>query len=44
MKRNMLSLKIPERKSEAVNRKRTDNTMAKRKKNKQRPTEHYTEN
>ena len=33
--------KIPKGQSEAVNRKKTDNTMN-RKKNKQRSTKHYT--
>ena len=36
-------LKIPKSLSEYVNR-RTDNTMAKRKKDKQRSTKHYTKN
>jgi hypothetical protein len=37
------SFKIPKKKSEFVNRKRTDNTMAKRKKDKQRSTTHTHE-
>jgi hypothetical protein len=41
------SLKIPKELSEAVNGRRTDNTVAKRKKgekHEQRSTKHYTEN
>jgi hypothetical protein len=36
--------KIPKGKSESINKRRIDNTMAKRKKDKQRTTKHYTEN
>ena len=36
------SLKIPKGYSESVNRGRTDNTMAKRKRTKQRSTKQYT--
>ena len=38
------SLKIPKGQSEPVNRRRIDNTMAKKKKDKQRSTQHYTDN
>ena len=37
------SFKIPKKKSEFVNRKRTDNTIGKRKKDKQRSTKHTHE-
>ena len=39
-----MRLKISKGSSESVNRRRTDNTIAKRKKDKQRSTKHYTEN
>jgi len=38
------SLKIPKGSSVAVNWRRTDNTMVKRKKDKQRSSKHYTKN
>ncbi len=40
----MNSLKIPQKKSESINRRRTDNAIGQTKKDKQRSTKHYTEN